>query len=59
MITKVNLKALAKDIRGGSEMVQFLILVICVALFCLAAFKTFGSSISDKTNAAAAKIPSI
>jgi hypothetical protein len=58
-LTKSHLKALSKDIRGGSEMVQFLILVIAVALFCLAAFKTFGAAVTAKTNEAAGKIPGI
>ena len=34
--------ALSKDQRAGSEMMRFLILVITLALFCLAAFRRFG-----------------
>lgn len=59
MIIKNNLKSLSKDVRGGSEMVQFLILVIAVALFCLGAFKAFGGAVTSKTNDAASKIPGI
>ncbi len=37
-----SLRALTRDQRGGSDMLRFLILVITLAISCLAAFRRFG-----------------
>jgi hypothetical protein len=58
-LQRFNPKALVRDVRGGSEMVQFLILVICVALFSLAAFQAFGGKVKAKVDEAANKVPTI
>jgi len=57
-----NIKALreiARDTRGAVGYVEMLIMVICVALFGLAAFQYLGGEIDTKVREAADEIPNI
>ena len=56
MIAK--LRKLARD-RRGAGFVEYIILVGLIALFCIVAYETFGSSISAKVNEQAGAIQNI
>ncbi|HYO97914.1 MAG TPA: hypothetical protein VER33_25590 [Polyangiaceae bacterium] len=51
-------KALVQDTRGAG-MVEYIILVGLVALFCIGAYKTFGTSVTDKVKEQATEVGNI
>ena len=56
-LLKLNdqLKTLARDTRGGA-LVETLIVVVCVALFCIACFSYLGEQIDTKTRDTADRV---
>lgn len=51
-------KALVKDTRGAG-MVEYIILVGLVALFCIGAYRAFGTSVTAKVNQQAGQVGQI
>jgi pilus assembly protein Flp/PilA len=59
MMTKLrNLQALARDTRGAG-FVEYIILVGLVALFCIIAYRAFGTAVTTKVNEQAGQVQGI
>ena len=53
-----TIKALARDTRGAG-MVEYIILVGLVALFCIGAYQTFGDAVTEKVEEQADQVGTI
>jgi pilus assembly protein Flp/PilA len=53
-----TIKALAQDTRGAG-MVEYIILVGLVALFCIGAYQTFGDAVTAKVQEQAGEVGTI
>jgi Flp pilus assembly pilin Flp len=58
MNAKIELKRLVSDTRGAG-FVEYIILVGLVALFCIAAYTTFGETVGGKVEDQASEVEGI
>jgi Flp pilus assembly pilin Flp len=58
-ISRQAWKNFLKDTRGEAGFVEWFIIVVCVALFCMVAFKALGTSITTEANAIGGAITGI
>jgi hypothetical protein len=56
MIARRFWGGLLKDTRGEAGLVEWVIIVITVAVFCITIFRNIGSSVSAQANSAATAI---